>query len=144
VASSAFRKDVNMHRNTRKREAAMGIPPNEKGKPPIAKIDIAGLKRLFTLARKRQVGCAVGLTVDGKARIMLHKVKKPKAILRDLTEQFGDLKSLRWGTVEVDENEKPKQILLTLNRSIPGLDIRLKKIIKGTGFTQVEVRSDQD
>lgn len=122
----------------------MGIPPDKKGKPPNAKIDIAGLKRLFILARKRPVGCAVGLTVDGKAKIMLHKVKKPKAILRDLIEQFGDLKNSRWGTVEVDENEKPKLILLTLNRSIPGLDIRLKKAIKGTGFTRVEVRTDQD
>jgi len=121
----------------------MGMPPNTKNEGPPAKIDIGKLKRLFILARKQKVGCAVGLTVDGKAMVMLHKIKKPKAILKDLMDQFGDLKNPRWGTAEVDEKQNPRLIMLTLNRSSPGLENRLKKTIKGTGFTHIEVRSDQ-
>ncbi len=99
----------------------------------------ADMKRLLMKSKAEPVNCAVGL--HGKlAVMMLHKIKQPKALSKDLEKQFDDLKNPRWGTAFVDTDDDPKLVILTLNRAASGLGQKLRKTLKGTGFSKVRIK----
>ncbi|MBV8913217.1 MAG: hypothetical protein JOZ05_09290 [Acetobacteraceae bacterium] len=102
-------------------------------------MDLADMKRLLVRSKTEPVNVAVG--VDGKnAVLLLHKVKQPKAVSKDLEAKFKDLKNPRWGTAFVDTDADPKLVVLTLNRSASGMGQKLKKTLKGTGFSKVRIQ----
>lgn len=102
-------------------------------------MELADLKRLLMKSKAEPVNVAVGLS--GKTAVMmLHKMKQPRAVSKDLEGKFKDLKTPRWGTAFVDTDEDPKLVILTLNRAGGGLGRRLKKTLKGTGFSKVRIQ----
>jgi len=101
-------------------------------------MDVGEMKRLLTKSKTEPVNVAVGQ--DGKSAVMmLHKMKQPKAVSKDLEGKFKDLKNARWGTAFVDTDD-PKLVILTLNRAASGLGAKLKKTLKGTGFSKVRIQ----
>ena len=104
-------------------------------------MDKGAMKILLGKSKTEPVNCAVGQS--GKIAVMLlHKIKQPKALSKDLEKQFDDLKNGRWGTASVDMEEDPKLVILTLNRAAPGIAAKLRKTLKGTGFSKVEIRME--
>ncbi len=102
-------------------------------------MDKAQLKKLLSLSKKEPVSCAVGMN-GSQAAILLDKIKQPKAVSKLLVDQFPNLKNPRWGSAWVDVAENPKLVILTLNKAASGLARSLKKSLKGTGYSQVEIR----
>jgi hypothetical protein len=102
-------------------------------------MDKAQIKKVLAASRRDPVSCAVGIS-GGHAVILLDRIKKPKALEQDLSKQFPDLKNARWGTASVDTEENPGLVVLTLNKAASGLAQSLKKSLKGTGYSQVEIR----
>ena len=102
-------------------------------------MEVADMKRLLVKSKVEPVNVAVGL--DGKnAVMMLHKIKQPKAVSKDLEGKFKGLKNPRWGTAFVDTEADAKLVILTLNRSASGMGAKLKKTLKGTGFSKVRIQ----
>jgi len=102
-------------------------------------MDVADMKRLLVKSKSDPVNVAVGLS--GKTAVMLlHKIKQPKAVSKDLEAKFDDLKNPRWGTAFVDVDADPKLVILTLNRAASGMGQKLKKTLKGTGFSKVRIQ----
>ena len=102
-------------------------------------IDKSELKKLLTRSKKEPVNCAIGLAADGSAVIMLDKIKQPRAVLKKMEDEYGDIKNGRWGTAEVDTDVDPKLVVLTINKTASGIARKLKKTLKGTTFTKVRV-----
>lgn len=107
--------------------------------PAAGEIDKAELKKLLVKSKKEPVNCAVGTGKDAQALIMLHKIKQPRALAKELEKEFGEVKNPRWGTAFVDIDDNPKLVILTLNKPSPGVARKLKKTLKGTGFTKVRI-----
>jgi hypothetical protein len=102
-------------------------------------MDVDKLKQLLRLSKKEPVNCAVaGQTADATmAYILLDKVKAPKAVGGMLDKENPKNFNLRWGTAEVDTERDPKLVTFTLNKNVTGLGKKLKKSLKGTGYTKV-------
>ncbi|HYZ63404.1 MAG TPA: hypothetical protein VE650_13210 [Acetobacteraceae bacterium] len=101
-------------------------------------MDVADMKKLLVKSKTEPVNVAVAL--NGKdAVMMLHKIKQPKAVSKDLESKFKDSKNPRWGTAFVDVDADPKLVILTLNRAASGMGQKLKKTLKGTGFSKVRI-----
>ena len=102
-------------------------------------MDKADMKKLLTVSKKQPVNCAVGVTKTGVV-LMMDKIKQPKAVLKDLEKKFADMKQPHWGSAVVDMDADPKLVVLTLNKAAPGMARKMKKTLKGTGFSKVEIR----
>ena len=102
-------------------------------------MDKADMKKLLNVSKKQPVHCAIGLTKGGVV-LMMDKIKQPKALVKELEKKFSDMKSPHWGEALVDTDEDPKLVILTLNKAAPGMARQMKKTLKGTGFSKVEIR----
>src|SRR4051794_36212140 len=104
-------------------------------------MDFDRLKALLRLSKKEPVNCAVaGQTADATmAYILLDKVKAPKAVSGVLDKENPKNFNLRWGSVVVDMDIDPKLVTFTLNKNVTGLAKKLKKSLKGTGYTKVVI-----
>ncbi|WP_187830082.1 hypothetical protein [Siccirubricoccus phaeus] len=104
-------------------------------------MDMDKLKQLLRLSKKEPVSCAVaGNTNDATmAFILLDKVKAPKAVSGQLDKENPKNFNLRWGTVVVDTDIDPKLVTFTLNKNVTGMAKKLKKTLKGTGYTKVVI-----
>ncbi|MBV9756747.1 MAG: hypothetical protein JO047_06810, partial [Alphaproteobacteria bacterium] len=71
--------------------------------------------------------------------ILLDKVKGPKAVEKELSNQFPEAKNPRWGTAVVDPDLDPKLAKFTINKAVSGMAKRLVKSLKGTGITKVSL-----
>jgi hypothetical protein len=100
------------------------------------------MKRLLRISQQDPVSCAVGLSKDGSAGLMvLDKLKQPRALEKVLLGDEPDAKNIRWGTASVDP-ENTKLVRLTLNRAASGLARKLIKTLKGTGVSKVQIGLD--
>ncbi len=106
-----------------------------KGEPDIDKVE---LKKLLIKSKKEPISCAVGI-VNGFPAIMVHKSKPGRALMGMLKEEYKDVKDTRFGEAFVDVDDNPKLVILTLNKGISGFARKMKKTLKGTGFTKVRV-----
>jgi hypothetical protein len=99
------------------------------------------LKRLLLRSKKEPVNCAVAASTEDKtvALILLDKVKAPKAVSVILDKQHPKNTSLRWGTASVDTDDDPKLVVFKLHKNVMGMAKKLKKSLKGTGFTKVRI-----
>ncbi len=104
-------------------------------------MDMAKMKQLLAVSKKQPINCAVGVTKTG-AVMMLDKIKPPKSLVKDLEKKFHDMKTPNWGTAFVDTDEDPKLVILTLEKAPAGIGRKLKKTLKGTGFSKVEIRGE--
>ena len=111
-------------------------------KPPDAAMDVQMLKRLLARARSKPVSVAVGqgdTRAGGLGLLLLDPGKPPKALMKMLKDQDPAVTKLCFGTASVDLETDPKLVKLTLNRATPGMERRLRKTLKGTGYTKISI-----
>ncbi len=101
----------------------------------------AEMKKLLSVSKKQPVNCGLGLTKDGVV-LLMDKIKPAKGLVKDLEKKFPDMKAPNWGTAFVDTDEDPTLVILTLAKTTPGVARKMKKTLKGTGFSKVEVRGE--
>ena len=110
---------------------------------PEMAMEKAELKQLLVRSKKEPVNCAVAQAKEPAfALILLHKVKQPKALSKQLEGDFKDAKNFRWGTAFVDVDDNPKLVVFKLNKPAPGIARKLVKSLKGTGFTKARLQFD--
>jgi hypothetical protein len=109
--------------------------------PAATGMEIAEMKRLLGMSCDAPLGCGVGAGDDrAMALLLIDKVKAPKAVLKDLEDQFPKLVNPRFGTVQAMPEGKAKTVRFVLNKPSSGLAKKLVKTLKGTGYTKVELR----
>lgn len=94
------------------------------------------LRKLLTVAKKTPVNAAIGMMKDGTPALLLHKIKQPRALSKEL-EGSGELKNMRWGEFFVDEEKDPKTLVARLNKPASGMARKLVKVVKFAGFSKV-------
>jgi hypothetical protein len=97
------------------------------------------MRKLLVASKRQPVNCGLGMGKEGTL-LLLDKIKPPRMLTKDLEKKFPDMKQPHWGTAVVDMDVDPKLVILTLNKAAPGMARRLKKTLKGTGFSKVEIR----
>ena len=122
---------------------------DDKPKSEGTGMDKQMLKRLLARARRVAVKAAIGqgdAKGGGQGLVLLNHVAPPKQLMRTLREQFPTASKFCFGTVSVDRDVDPKLVTFRMNRRAPGLDRRLRKTLKGTGYSKVaiEVRKPKE
>ncbi|MBC4018098.1 hypothetical protein [Siccirubricoccus deserti] len=108
--------------------------------PPTTGMEIAEMKRLLGLSREAPLGCAIGGGDDRTiALLRINRVKAPKAVLKDLEEQFSELANPRFGTVQAMPDGNARTVRFVLNKPSSGLSRKLVKTLKGAGYSKVEL-----
>ncbi len=95
------------------------------------------MKALLVKSKQEPLSAAIGLGADGAGKILLHKIKGPMALGKQLEAESPGLKDMRFGRAHVDVDENPKLVKIVINRAVTGLSRRLIKTLKGSGFTRV-------
>lgn len=97
------------------------------------------LKALLRKSKTEPVNCAVAASGDDRTLglIYLDKVKAPKAVSGVLEKAHKTATLVRWGKAEVDTDIDAKLVTFTLNKNVNGLGKKLRKSLKGTGYTKV-------
>jgi hypothetical protein len=106
---------------------------------PVIGMDKDELKTLLRKSKSEPVNCAVAASGEDRTLgvIVLDKVKAPKAVSTQLEKRYPKATLVRWGKAEVDTENDPKLVIFTLNKNVTGLGKKLKKSLKGTGYTKV-------
>ena len=102
------------------------------------------LKRLLVRARRKPVQCALGQgdSEGGSVGLVLLHPRRPgRALLKDLKEQFPGMSRPAFGTASVDADGDANLVVFNVNKSQPGLDRKLMKSIRGTGFKRVSMET---
>lgn len=98
-------------------------------------MDIAEEKKLLIISKRRFVYCAIASgygDTRGFALFRLHRTKKPRQLADELLKDFGEARNIRFGIASIEG----KTVKLELNKPAPGLDKKLVRALKGTGFTR--------
>jgi hypothetical protein len=106
---------------------------------PVIGMDKDELKVLLRKSKSEPVNCAVAASGEDRTLgvIVLDKVKAPKAVSTQLEKRYPKATQVRWGKAEVDTENDPKLVIFTLHKNVTGLGKKLKKSLKGTGYTKV-------
>lgn len=103
-------------------------------------MDRAELKKALIIAKRQPMHCAFALGGDGKAVIIIDKIKKGPGLDRDLKTKAPETKNHRFGTVEIDE-DNPRLARFIINKSGGGgMARKLVIALKGTGFSKVHIQ----
>ena len=124
----------------------MPATEDEDGPAEGTGMELPDLKKMLVRSRNGPVNCALALgdpKEGGLALIMMDRTKPPKALVKALKEQFPGLRNPCFGTASVDADQDAKQVTFNLNKKIAGMDRKLKKSLKGTGFTKVVIEMGQ-
>jgi len=119
---------------------------DDKGDGP-AGMDVGALKRMLAIARRGKVNAAIAQgdpKKGGDGLILLNKVMPPKQVLKTLKDQDPKATKFCFGTASVDMEADPKLVTFRMNKKIPGLNRRLRKALKGTGYNKVAIETGQD
>jgi hypothetical protein len=103
-------------------------------------MDRAELKKALVIAKRQPMHCAFALGGDGKAVIVIDKIKKGPGLDRDLKTKAPNTKNHRFGTVEIDE-DNPRLARFIINKAGGGgMARKLVIALKGTGFSKVHIQ----
>ena len=103
----------------------------------------AEMKKLLLRSKEEPVHCAVGIGDNAAlGLLMLHRSKQGRMVEAMLKEECPDAKNTRFGTAFVDVEDNPKLVKFTLNRAVSGIAKRLVKTLKKTGFTKVQILTE--
>jgi len=109
-------------------------------------MDRHGMKKMLALSRRTALNTAIGLgdaKSGGLALLLIDKIMPPKQVMKTLKDQFPKGSKFCFGTASVDMDADPKLVKLKMNKRIPGLDRRLRKTLKGTGYSKVAIETGQ-
>jgi hypothetical protein len=104
------------------------------------------MKKMLALSRRTALNTAIGMgdaKAGGRGLLLMHKVMPPKQVMKTLKDQFPTGSKFCFGTASVDMDADPKLVKLKMNKRIPGLDRRLRKTLKGTGYSKVAIETGQ-
>jgi hypothetical protein len=117
----------------------------EKPDPQETLLPLNKLKSLVRHAETAPVNCALGLTKDRTALLLLDKIAKPKALAARLkTEAEAALTptSLRFGRIGIDASV-PQTVKFTVNKNEAGGTITaMLRLIRKTGYQDVVFNPD--
>ena len=105
------------------------------------------MKKLLLRAQREPVNCALAqgpADAGSLGLLLLDKTRPPKALAADLKKQFPDARKPCFGTVSVNPDETPKVAVFAVNKPPFGLDRKLRKTLRGTGFKKVQVEKGGD
>lgn len=105
------------------------------------------MKRMLIRSRRVAVGAAIGqgdVKSGGRALVLLDRTMPPRQLMKTLKDQFPTASKLCFGKASVDPDADPKLVTFRMNRRAPGLDRRLRKTLKGTGFNKVAIETGKD
>ncbi len=100
------------------------------------------MKKLLIRAQKEPVNCALAQGASGAGNLgllLLDKTRPSKSLAGDLKKQFPDARKPCFGTVSINPDETPKVAVFTVNKPPFGLDRKLMKTLRGTGFKKVQI-----
>jgi hypothetical protein len=103
------------------------------------------MKKLLIRAQKEPVNCALAQGATGNGGLgllLLDKTRPSKSLAGDLKKQFPDARKPCFGTVSINPDETPKVAVFTVNKPPFGLDRKLMKTLRGTGFKKVQIEKD--
>jgi hypothetical protein len=98
-------------------------------------MDINEEKKLLISSKRKFVYCAIASgygDTRGFALFRMHRTKKPRELAKELSKDFEDARNIRFGIVSIDG----KTVKVELNKPAPGLDKKLIRSLKGTGFSK--------
>ncbi len=101
-------------------------------------MDTTEEKKLLIMAKRRFVYCAVASgygDTRGFALFLLDRTVKPRQLATELSEEFEEARNIRFGIVSTDR----KTVKLELNKPALGLEKKIVRSLKGTGFTKAEI-----
>lgn len=107
-------------------------------------MDMHAMKKMLALSRRTTLNTAIGLgdaKSGGLGLLLIDKIMPPKQVMKTLKEQFPKGSKFCFGTASVDMDADPKLVKLRMNKRIPGLDRRLRKTLKGTGYNKVAIET---
>jgi hypothetical protein len=99
---------------------------------------------MLALSRRTALSTAVGVgdaKSGGLGLMLMDKVMPPKQLLKTLKDQFPKASKFCFGTASVDMDADPKLVKLRMNKRIPGIDRKLRKTLKGTGYSKVAIET---
>ncbi|HYZ62044.1 MAG TPA: hypothetical protein VE650_06275 [Acetobacteraceae bacterium] len=111
-----------------------------------AAMDLSLLKRALARSRRAKMNAAIGLAdpkSGGQGLILIDKAMPPRKVMTTLKEQFPKATKVCFGTASVDMEADPKLVTFRMNKRLPGLDRRLRKALKGTGYSKVAIETGQ-
>jgi hypothetical protein len=118
----------------------------EKPDPQDALLPLLKLRPLLKHAEAGPVGCALGLTKDKAALLLLDKVAKPKALRERMKAEAGtalEANSLRFGWVRIDAAADPGTVCFVLNKAeAGGTAAAVLRIIRKSGYQSVVFNPD--
>jgi hypothetical protein len=107
-------------------------------------MDVPALKRMLAIARRSKMNAAIAQgdpKSGGLGLILLDKVMPPKQVLKTLKDQAPKASKFCFGTASVDMETDRKLVTFRMNKKVPGLDRRLRKALKGTGYNKVAIQT---
>ena len=111
----------------------------------------ADLRPLLNLSKRQPVGCAVALTKDKQAILLLHRTMRPRKVMADLRKQAVaakvdlDLQTLRFGRASVDGGSDSQCVNIAVNKEVPNAgsyELKLRERLKPAGFRRCSVTVD--
>jgi hypothetical protein len=104
------------------------------------------LKRLVGLGESQPVSCALALTADKTALLLVHKTIKPKKLRAQMLKDAGksvDQKSLRFGRITIDKDNDPGTVRFAVNKpEIGGTIPAMLRLVRKTGYQAVVFNPD--
>ncbi len=100
------------------------------------------MKAALARSRNAPINCAVAAgdpKEGGLGLLLLDKTKPGKALVKELQKQYPKLRTPCFGTASVDMDTDAKQVVFNLNKNPAGLDKKVRKTLKGTGYSKVQI-----
>jgi hypothetical protein len=110
----------------------------------------AEMKPLLKLSRRRSVSCAVALTRDRQAVVLLHRRLKPRKLLAELKQKARvsgmdlDTATVRFGRAVVDGASDSAEVTFTVNKAPPGpMRMLMLPQMRSAGYQRCEFVVDE-
>lgn len=111
----------------------------------------AAMRPLLNTSKQKPVSCAVALTKDKDAILLLHRTMRPRKVMAELRKQASaakvdlDLTTLRFGRASVDGASDSQCVNISTNKEVPnanGFEIKLRERLKPAGFKRCSLTVD--
>lgn len=111
----------------------------------------AAMRPLLNTSKQKPVSCAVALTKDKDAILLLHRTMRPRKVMAELRKQASaakvdlDLTTLRFGRATVDGASDSQCVNISTNKEVPnanGFEMKLRERLKPAGFKRCSLTVD--
>ena len=110
----------------------------------------AELKPLLRLSRRRPLACAICMTKDNEAVLLVDRRIKPRKVMAQMRRDAKDsdialnLPTLRFGRAAVDGGSDSQKVTFTVNKLVPGAMSRaLLLLLRPVGYQRCDIVVDE-